>query len=65
MPPAPPFRELGQRYDPDALAEALAEGISVGHPMMPERVYAPDSIKALLAYLHSLQPVRPHVSGAN
>jgi cytochrome c len=59
-PRAPPFRDIVQRYDPDNLAEALAEGISVGHPTMPERVYPAGKIAALLAYLHSLQN-RPHV----
>jgi len=58
---APPFRDISLRYDPDNLAEALAEGISVGHPAMPERAYPADKIAALLAYLRSLQPMRPHV----
>jgi cytochrome c len=58
---APPFRALGQRYEVDALAESLAEGISVGHPMMPVRVYSPGDIRSLLAYLRSLQPARPHL----
>lgn len=35
-PEAPPFRTLGQRYPIEVLAEALAEGLSSGHPDMPE-----------------------------
>jgi cytochrome c len=31
-PQAPPFRTLGQRYPIEVLAEALAEGLSSGHP---------------------------------
>jgi cytochrome c len=37
------------------LAEALAEGLSVGHPDMPELVFEPDQIAAILAYLKSIQ----------
>ncbi len=58
---APPFRALGERYDVEGLAEALAEGISVGHPQMPEFAYPPDQIDKLIAYLKSLQPLRPVV----
>lgn len=58
---APAFRTLGQRYDVEGLAEALAEGISVGHPMMPEFTYPPDEVHRLIEYLKSLQPLRPVV----
>ena len=33
---APPFRTLASRYPVEELDEALAEGLSVGHPDMPE-----------------------------
>jgi mono/diheme cytochrome c family protein len=51
---APPFRLLPQRYPVDHLAEALAEGIVVGHPMMPEFAFDPPEIDALLSYIGSL-----------
>jgi hypothetical protein len=37
------------------LAEALAEGIFVGHPDMPEFVFEADEVGAILAYLKSIQ----------
>ena len=61
QPTAPAFRRLGERYDVEGLAEALAEGISVGHPSMPQFTYPPDEIDRLIAYLKSLQPLRPTV----
>jgi mono/diheme cytochrome c family protein len=54
MADAPPFRELHQRYPVEHLAEALAEGIVVGHPAMPEFTFAPPEIDALLSYMQSL-----------
>jgi cytochrome c len=33
----------------------LAEGISVGHPDMPEFVFEADEVGAILAYLRSIQ----------
>jgi mono/diheme cytochrome c family protein len=39
----------------ESLDEALAEGITVGHPDMPEFVLEPDEIAALIAYLESLE----------
>ena len=54
--PAPPFRVLHQRYPIENLAEALAEGIVVGHPMMPEFRFDPPEIDALLTYIESLSP---------
>ena len=53
---APPFRVLPQRYPVDHLAEALAEGIVVGHPMMPQFTFDPPEIDALLTYIESLSP---------
>lgn len=56
LPPAPAFRDLHKAYDVESLAEALAEGIMVGHPAMPARVYEPEQIQALISYLKSLEP---------
>jgi mono/diheme cytochrome c family protein len=52
---APPFRDLHARYRVDDLAEALAEGILVGHPAMPEMRFPPDDVRAILAYIKSIQ----------
>jgi mono/diheme cytochrome c family protein len=54
-PDAPAFRTLSQRYPITDLEEALAEGISTGHPDMPEWVANPDQIAAIIAYIESLQ----------
>ena len=54
-PDAPAFRTLSQRYPIADLEEALAEGISTGHPDMPEWVANPDQIEAIIAYIGSLQ----------
>jgi mono/diheme cytochrome c family protein len=54
-PEAPPFRTLGRRYPIDELAEALAEGLSSGHPDMPEFRFEVDDVNAILAYLNSIQ----------
>ena len=54
-PVAPPFRTLSRKYPIDGLAEALAEGLSVGHPDMPEFVFEPQDVNAILNYLHSIQ----------
>jgi len=52
---APPFRTLAQRYPLEALEEALGEGLMTGHPEMPEFVFPPHEINAILAYLRSIQ----------
>ena len=54
-PDAPAFRTLSERYPIADPAEALAEGISTGHPDMPEFVASPDQIDAIIAYIDSLQ----------
>lgn len=54
-PLAPPFRTLNQRYDVDALGEALVEGIITGHPSMPEFRFKSDEVAAILSYLKSIQ----------
>lgn len=53
---APPFRVVVTLYPPESLAEALAEGIVSGHPDMPEFVFKPPEIEAIIAYLGSLKP---------
>jgi hypothetical protein len=55
---------LGQRYSIDALAEALAEGLSTGHPDMPEFVFDISDVGAILAYLQSIQ-VAPSTGHSN
>jgi cytochrome c len=58
-PEAPPFRTLGQRYPIEVLAEALAEGLSSGHPDMPEFRFEIDEVNAIIAYLGSIQEGPP------
>ena len=58
-PEAPPFRTLSQNYRVAQLQEALGEGISVGHPAMPQFTFAPDDVDAIVAYLQSIQEA-PH-----
>jgi len=53
--PAPPFRTLHNRYPIETLAEALAEGISTGHPEMPAVELNPDQIHDLLTFLKTLE----------
>jgi mono/diheme cytochrome c family protein len=50
-PDAPPMRQFKHRWPVESLAEALAEGIIVGHPEMPEVTMTPAEIDAFLAYL--------------
>lgn len=54
-PEAPAFRTLSRNYRVDTLEEALAEGISVGHPAMPQFQFAPDDVDAIVAYMQSIQ----------
>jgi cytochrome c len=54
-PEAPPFRRLSENYRVSNLEEALAEGISVGHPAMPQFEFSPEDVDALVAYLQSIQ----------
>lgn len=58
-PASPPFRTLSENYPVEALEEALGEGILVAHDgvrQMPEFVFSPDEIGAIIAYLKSVQP---------
>lgn len=52
---APPFRTLHERYSVTDLAEALAEGITTGHPAMPEFRLEPVEADDLIAYLRILE----------
>jgi cytochrome c len=54
-PEAPPFRTLSRRYPIEGLAEALAEGLFVGHPDMPQFAFEPRDVGAIIAYLKSIQ----------
>jgi cytochrome c len=54
-PEAPPFRTLSRKFKIEGLAEALAEGIFTGHPDMPEFVFEPDEVGAIIDYLQSIQ----------
>jgi cytochrome c len=55
---APEFRTLAARYPIRDLEEALAEGILVGHPAMPEFVMDAQQIEDFLAYLQSIQAAK-------
>ncbi len=52
---APPFRTFASKWPLESLEEALAEGIVVGHPAMPEFVFGPEDIQNVLSYLGSLK----------
>lgn len=54
-PAAPLFRDLHKRYPIDSLGEALAEGIMVGHPQMPEFKFSPEDVNAISDYLTRIQ----------
>jgi hypothetical protein len=52
---APPFSGFARKWPVEYLAEAMAEGLTVGHGPMPEFVFNPEEIGGLLAYLDSIQ----------
>jgi cytochrome c len=52
---APPFRNLHKKYPVENLQEALAEGISTGHPTMPEFRFDPGQVTDFIAFLKSLE----------
>jgi mono/diheme cytochrome c family protein len=54
-PAASTFRTLSRKYKIEGLSEALAEGLSTGHPDMPEFVFAPEDVGAIIDYLQSIQ----------
>ena len=51
---APPMRDMLARYQADALANNLIEGIRVGHQDMPEFDFDVRTADALIAYLRFL-----------
>jgi mono/diheme cytochrome c family protein len=62
---APPFRTLYKRYPVDALEQAFATGLKVGHRDMPGFVFKREQIRDLLAYLRNLDPcARPSSDAA-
>jgi mono/diheme cytochrome c family protein len=56
-PEASAFRTLRLRYPVESLGKALAEGIAVGHPGMPQFELQDRQIADLTAFLKSLQPL--------
>jgi cytochrome c len=52
---APPFRTLHQRYPVESLEEALGEGITTGHPSMPEFKLDPGQVGDFISFLKSLE----------
>jgi cytochrome c len=52
--PAPTFRTLLSRYQPDVLEEELIQGIHIAHPM-PQFQFNPQGVDSLIAYLKSIQ----------
>jgi len=54
-PDAPPLRTVLADYNPHALEMDLAEGIRVGHSDMPLFELSPIGVRALTAYLESIQ----------
>jgi mono/diheme cytochrome c family protein len=52
---APLFSGFARRWPIESLAEALAEGLTVGHGPMPEFTFTTAEIDALIAYLQSVQ----------
>jgi mono/diheme cytochrome c family protein len=52
---APPFRTLHLKYPVESLQEALAEGITTGHPTMPQFRFDPGQVDDILAYLKTLE----------
>jgi mono/diheme cytochrome c family protein len=52
---APPFSSFERKWPVYYLAEAMAEGLVIGHGPMPEFTFAAKEIDDLLAYLHSVQ----------
>jgi mono/diheme cytochrome c family protein len=58
---APPFRDFLKNWSPESLAEALAEGIVVGHEAMPEFQFGPEVLADFLAYLSTLSDKDPEI----
>jgi mono/diheme cytochrome c family protein len=54
-PDAPLLRTLARNYPLSALEEALAAGIVVGHPAMPEYRFRPEDVAAIVRYVETIQ----------
>ena len=52
---APSLRHISRNYPVERLAEALAEGMMVGHPDMPVFEFGVAEIDQIIAYLNSIQ----------
>jgi cytochrome c len=52
---APPFRTLHKKYPVENLEESLAEGITTGHPTMPEFRFDPGQINDFISFLKTLE----------
>jgi len=52
---APPFRTLHKQYPVETLEDALGEGLSTGHPRMPEFRSDPDQVGDFISFLKSLE----------
>jgi mono/diheme cytochrome c family protein len=52
---APAFRTLHTRYPVETLEDALAEGLSTGHPRMPEFQLEPGEVGDFINFLKSLE----------
>ena len=55
---APPFRIVMKSYAAASLAEALGEGLVTGHPDMPEFVFSPEDVGAIVSYLQTLEDLK-------
>lgn len=52
---APPFRSLHKQYPVETLEDALGEGLSTGHPRMPEFRLDPAQVGDFISFLKSLE----------
>jgi len=52
---APPFRTLHQKHPVESLRRRLAEGITAGHPTMPQFRLDSDHFADCVAYLDTLE----------
>jgi len=52
---APPFRTLHKKYPVETLEDALAEGMSIGHPRMPEFRLDPNEVGDFISFLKSFE----------
>lgn len=57
-PAAPPLRTLAYRYPDEALTKAFEDGLLTAHPQMPHFKFSQSELKAILAYLHSIQEMQ-------